>query len=46
MSTDEAIRDFNMMMNEKVKKDLLERKSKGGKAGSSGGFTGGTGIGG
>jgi len=26
MSTDEAMREFNMMMTEKVKKDLLEKR--------------------
>jgi formiminotetrahydrofolate cyclodeaminase len=29
LSTDDAIREFNMFMNEKVKKDLLEKKNKG-----------------
>lgn len=36
MSTEEAMREFNMMMTEKVKKDLIEKKLRGKTAGSSG----------
>ena len=36
MSTDEAIRELNMMMSEKVKKDLIERRQKGKGAAASG----------
>jgi hypothetical protein len=35
MSTEEAMREFNMMMTEKVKKDLIEKKLRGKTAGSS-----------
>ena len=36
MSTEEAMREFNMMLTEKVKKDLIEKKLRGKTAGSSG----------
>jgi hypothetical protein len=40
MSTEEAMREFNMMMTEKVKKDLIEKKLRGKTAGSSGNLPG------
>ena len=40
MSTEEAMREFNMMMTEKVKKDLIEKKLRGKTAGPSGNLPG------
>ena len=36
MSTEEAMREFNMMMTEKVKKDIIEKKLRAKTVGSSG----------
>jgi hypothetical protein len=40
MSTEEAMREFNMIMTEKVKKDLIEKKLRGKTTGSSGNLPG------
>ena len=42
MSTEEAMREFNMMMTEKVKKDIIEKKLRSKTIGSSGSQPGGS----